>query len=154
MWDAIKKAASGMMEAGAALMRHGLAIEQILSSPTPDIGLYNFRAYIFGIDGAADFAHFRQAVTNQIMMTQQALQQAQSGAYDAWGTSSEDRMAYLAAHIDAGVPAGANAQTQALQQRLAALGYMYQTMDMVWAEAQQAKAAAEPAADAGPQPPV
>jgi hypothetical protein len=151
MWDAIKKAASGMMEAGAALIRHGLAIEQILASPTPDIGLYNFRTYIFGIESEADFAHFRQAVANQIMAAQQALEQAQSTAYDSWGSSSEDRIAYLQAHIQAGEPAGANAQTQALQQRLAALGYMYQAMDMVWAEAQQAKPAA---ASPGPEPPA
>lgn len=146
MWDAIKKAASGMLEAGASLVRHGLAIEQILASPTLEIGLYNFRTYIFGIESAAEFANFRQAVTNQIMAAQQALQQAQSGAYDAWGTSYEDRIAYLQANIQSGESAGSNAQTQALQQRLAALGYMYQNMDMVWAEAQQAKAAATPPA--------
>jgi len=151
MWDAIKKAASDMMEAGASLMRHGLAIEQILASPTLEIGLYNFRTYIFGIESDAEFANFRQAVTNQIMAAQQALQQAQSSAYDAWGTSYEDRLAYLHANIRSGESAGSNAQTQALQQRLAALGYMYQNMDMVWAEAQQAKAAATPPA---PEPPA
>lgn len=150
MWDAIKKAAGDMMETAASLMRHGLAIDQILASPTMEIGLYNYRTYIFGIESAADFANFRQAVTNQIMATQQALQQAQSSAYDAWGTSYEDRMAYLQANIQSGESAGSNAQTQALQQRLAGLAYMYQTMDMVWAEARQAKAAAPPA----PEPPA
>ncbi len=77
-------------------------------------------------------------------------QQAQADAANSWGTSSEDRIAYGIAHVNAGVPSG----TVVAQQRQQALVIMYQLADQFWFEAEQARAMAAAAPQVPPAPQV
>lgn len=142
MFDAIKKLAGRFLENTAAYMRHAGAIEHILSLPTEPIAVNALRNYVFSLNGEADFQHFKAAIFQQYQLTLQS--QSQAGA--AWGSSTEDRIAYQQAHLIAGQPTGG----MIAQQRLYYLQAMNQYADLFWMEARQARAAVPPAPPAVP----
>ena len=140
MWDAIKKAAGAVLEWGEAMLRHTAAVEQILSARSVEASWQALHQYVVGIESEAEFQRFMQVVVHQIGLAEQALEQARASESSSWGNTFEDRIAYQAAHINAGVPRGSSAQAQAAEARLGALVGIRQAADHIWAEASQAKA--------------
>lgn len=154
MWDAIRKAAGDMMERGAAFLRHSAALNRILGAATSDEALCALRAHVFSIESAAEFQRFKGTIVQQMALTRLALQQAQTNATNSWGGSTEDRIAYLYAHVRAGEPA-VSGETQAVQIRLNGLIAIQELVDPIWAEAEQARVGqmdAELAGDEGLRP--
>jgi hypothetical protein len=129
MMDMFKKLAGKVVEGGAAYMRHNAAIERILSSATPEIGVEALRNHIFTIEDKVDFALFKAAVGYQHGLARNA----QANADNAWGNSFEDRLAYRMARIQS----GESGSSTAAQQRQAYLEAIAQLADQFWGKAHQ-----------------